>query len=222
MSIKIAASVVCCDLMHLKREIDDLQGAGCDILHVDVMDGCFVDGSAMSAYDVRLIKNMAKVPIDVHMMVEEPIWYVEVFKDAGADMMMVHYEACENIVETLIKIKQCGLKAGVAIYPETSHLLLEPLLSYVDMVLLMTGTPGFTGQRSISFTVKKTRRLKQMLKDYGHDDIEIQIEGNVNTVTIPHLYSAGARNFVVGNSGLFFGSANYVKNIDELRGCIKA
>lgn len=221
MSIKIAASVMCCDLLNLGKEIEDLQKAGCDMFHVDVMDGYFVDNFAMSAYDVRMIKSIARLPIDVHMMVEEPIRYVEKFKEAGADILTVHYEACRHIHKTLQEIKSCGLKAGIAINPGTSHLLLEPLLDCVDMILLMSVNPGFTGQRFISYTVKKTKKLKQMLKNMNFEDIEIQVDGNINSVTIPPLYEAGADVFVAGTSGLFFGDRNYEDNIRKLRDCIK-
>jgi len=219
--MEIAASLMCCDFLHLGREIEALQRDGCDMFHVDVMDGNFVDNFAMSAYDVKFIKSPARIPIDVHMMVKEPIRYVESFKDAGADILSVHYEACRHIYKTLQEIKDCGLKAGIALNPGTSHLLLEPLLDCVDMILIMSVNPGFAGQSFIPYAVEKTKKIKHMLKDTGHENIKIQVDGNINSITIPPLYEAGADIFVAGTSGLFFGDNNYKKNLCDMRNSIK-
>lgn len=212
---------MCCNILKLQPEIEMLEEAGSDFFHIDVMDGHFVNNFAMNGYEIKQIKEVTDVPLDLHLMIENPGRYVGYFAEAGADIINVHLETCVHINRTLQKIKEYGLKAGVAINPGTSHLLLEPILDYLDYITIMAVNPGFAGQKFIPATVKKVESLHKLLKRNGFTDIEIEVDGNIYIDTIPPLYSAGANIFVAGTSGLFYGDMNYKENIARLRDCIK-
>ncbi len=212
---------MCCNILKLQPEIEMLEEAGSDFFHIDVMDGHFVNNFAMNGYEIKQIKEVTDVPLDLHLMIESPGRYVGYFAEAGADIINVHLETCVHINRTLQKIKEYGLKAGVAINPGTSHLLLEPILDYLDYITIMAVNPGFAGQKFIPATVKKVESLHKLLKRNGFTDIEIEVDGNIYIDTIPPLYSAGANIFVAGTSGLFYGDMNYKENIARLRDCIK-
>lgn len=218
MSKKISASVMCCDLLELRKEIKALEDAKCDMFHIDIMDGNFVDNFAMSIDQIKAIRKITDLPLDVHLMIKEPIRFIKDFKEAGADILTVHLETCTHIHRTLAAIKENNLKAGIAINPGTAHYLLEPLIEDVDMILIMSVNPGFAGQKFIPNSVEKVKRVKEMI-DKRHIKLDIQVDGAISNKTIPPLYEAGANVFVAGTSGLFFGEKNYKKNIATLKNC---
>lgn len=218
--IKIAPSLMCCDFLNLNNEIKDLEKSGVDLFHIDIMDGNFVDNFAMSSTEVKAIKSVTNIPLDVHLMVKEPLRYIKYFADAGADIITVHIEACTHLNRTLQEIKNNNVKVGIALNPGTSHLLLEPIVDYLDIVLIMAVNPGFAGQDFIPSSINKVKKTRDFLDNLGFNNIEIEVDGHINTQTVPPLYSAGANIFVAGTAGLFYGNRNYKENVKKLRDCI--
>lgn len=218
--IKIAPSLMCCDFLNLGYEVKELEKSGVDLFHIDIMDGNFVDNFAMSGSEIKAIKSISRIPLDVHLMVKEPLRYVKYFCDMGADIITVHIEACTHLNRTLQEIKNHKVKVGVALNPGTSHLLLEPIADYIDIVLIMTVNPGFAGQDFIPSSINKVKKTRDFLNNLGFNNVEIEVDGHINTQTIPPLYNAGASIFVAGTAGLFYGKRNYKENVKKLRDCI--
>ncbi|MGF7398328.1 ribulose-phosphate 3-epimerase [Thermoanaerobacterium thermosaccharolyticum] len=218
--IKIAPSLMCCDFLNLNNEIKDLEKSGVDLFHIDIMDGNFVDNFAMSGTEIKAIKRITNIPLDVHLMIKEPLRYIKYFADAGADIITVHIEACTHIDRILQEIKNNKVKVGVALNPGTSHLLLEPVANYIDVVLIMAVNPGFAGQDFIPSSINKVKKTRDFLNSLGFNNVEIEVDGHIDTQTIPPLYNAGASIFVAGTAGLFYGDRDYKENIKKLRDCI--
>jgi ribulose-phosphate 3-epimerase len=209
-----------CNFLNLNNEIKDLEKSGVDLFHIDIMDGNFVDNFAMSGTEIKSIKRITNIPLDVHLMVKEPLRYIKYFVDAGANIITVHIEACTHLNRTLQEIKNNNVKVGIALNPGTSHLLLEPIVDYLDIVLIMAVNPGFAGQDFIPSTVNKVKKTRDFLNSLGFNNVEIEVDGHIDTQTIPLLYDAGARIFVAGTAGLFYGDRNYEENVKKLRECI--
>ncbi len=221
MTIEISSSLMCADLLNLESEILKLEKAGTDMFHMDIMDGHFVNNLALSIDLLKAIRSVSTTPLEAHLMVENPLNYIEKAKKAGADIISVHLESTPHIHKALKEIRECNMKAGIAINPGTSHLLIEPLLEETDFILTMAVNPGFAGQEFIKSTVNKVYKINEMLKENHLTNIKIEVDGNINSETIPPLYNAGARIFVGGTSGIFFGDRNYERNIDNLKNSIK-
>lgn len=221
MTIEISSSLMCADLLNLESEILKLEKAGTDMFHMDIMDGHFVNNLALSIDLLKAIRSVSTTPLEAHLMVENPLDYIEKAKKAGADMISVHLESTPHIHKALKEIRECNMKAGIAINPGTSHLLIEPLLEETDFILTMAVNPGFAGQEFIKSTVNKVYKINEMLKENHLTNIKIEVDGNINSETIPPLYNAGARIFVGGTSGIFFGDRNYERNIENLKNSIK-
>jgi ribulose-phosphate 3-epimerase len=217
--IKICPSLMCADFTKLKDEIQALEEAGSDIFHIDIMDGKFVPNFALGIEDIKAIKKLSNIPIDVHLMVDEPDFYIENFANAGCDIIYVHVEACTHIHRTISKIKKCGRKAGVAINPGTPLYMLDAILNDIDYVLVMAVDPGFAGQEFIDSTIDKVKELKMKILTVN-PAVKITIDGSINKTNIPLLYNAGAEYFVVGTSGVFRDTFNYKKNIELLKASI--
>ncbi|GAQ24784.1 MULTISPECIES: ribulose-phosphate 3-epimerase [Tepidanaerobacter] len=221
MTIEISSSLMCADLLNLESEILKLEKAGTDMFHMDIMDGHFVNNLALSIDLLKAIRSVSTTPLEAHLMVENPLNYIEKAKKAGADIISVHLESTPHIHKALKEIRECNMKAGIAINPGTSHLLIEPLLEETDFILTMAVNPGFAGQEFIKSTVNKVYKINEMLKENHLTNIKIEVDGNINSETIPPLYNAGARIFVGGTSGIFFGDRNYERNIENLKNSIK-
>ena len=221
MTIEISSSLMCADLLNLESEILKLEKAGTDMFHMDIMDGHFVNNLALSIDLLKAIRSVSTTPLEAHLMVENPLDYIKKAKKAGADMMSVHLESTPHIHKALKEIRECNMKAGIAINPGTSHLLIEPLLEETDFILTMAVNPGFAGQEFIKSTVNKVYKINKMLEENNLTNIKIEVDGNINSETIPPLYNAGARIFVGGTSGIFFGDRNYERNIENLKNSIK-
>lgn len=221
MTIEISSSLMCADLLNLESEILKLEKAGTDMFHMDIMDGHFVNNLALSIDLLKAIRSVSTTPLEAHLMVENPLDYIEKAKNAGADMISVHLESTPHIHKALKEIRECNMKAGIAINPGTSHLLIDPLLEETDFILTMAVNPGFAGQEFIKSTVNKVYKINKMLEENNLTNIKIEVDGNINSETIPPLYNAGARIFVGGTSGIFFGDRNYERNIDNLKNSIK-
>lgn len=214
---KIAPSLLSADFCNLERDIKMLEDAGADILHIDVMDGHFVPNITIGIPVLEAIKKYAKIPCDVHLMIEKPERYVEAFVKAGADYLTVHYEACTHLHRSLQHIRSLGCKAGVALNPHTPVSVLEDILEEVDLVLIMSVNPGFGGQSFITNALNKIKKVKQMLNERGLDNVEIEIDGGVKLNNIQEVSEAGT-NLIVSGSGIFNG--NPKQTIAEMKNII--
>ena len=201
----LAPSILAADFSRLGEEIRKTEENGAMYLHLDVMDGAFVPSISFGMPLISSIRKASGQIFDVHMMVEEPGRYVEDMKQAGADLICVHQEACTHLDWTITQIKESGLKAGVALNPATPISLLDCVLDQVDMVLLMSVNPGFGGQKFIPYTLEKVRRLRQLLNE-RHLSTDIQVDGGVTLSNAEVLLDAGA-NVLVAGSAVFKGDA---------------
>lgn len=215
--IKIAPSIMCADPLNVEKELRHLEECGIDMLHCDVMDGQYVDNLAMGFYLIKAIKKATKIPLDIHLSVMEPEKYLDILASIGVDMVSVHVERTKNMHRTIKRIKELGMKASIAINPSTPACMLQHILKYVDMILVMTVDPGFEGQSFIYETIDKIKEIKGMsLKQ--NPSLLIEVDGNINTNTIPLTVSAGANVLVLGTSSLFNSAdGSYMKKLD----CIK-
>lgn len=188
-----------------------------DWFHVDVMDGVFVPNISFGFPVVKAIHKYAKKPLDVHLMIVDPDRYLGAFKDAGAAILTVHYEACTHLHRTIQAIKALGMKAGVALNPHTPVRLLEDIITEVDLVCLMSVNPGFGGQKFIQNTYSKITALKNLIAT-KNSSAQIEIDGGVGLDNLTHLIEAGANIFVAGNT--VFSSADPIKTIAELKATV--
>ena len=214
----IAPSILAANFAILGEEIKKTEEAGAKYLHFDVMDGHFVPSISFGAPVLASIRPITQQKIDVHLMIEEPIRYLEDFKKAGADIITVHLEACTDIIRTIEVIKSYGLEAGISIKPNTAVSALEPLLDKIDMVLVMTVEPGFGGQALIPETLDKVRKLRDII-DSKEREIHIQVDGGIYLSNLSKVLEAGA-NIIVSGSGVFKGDIKenvkgFLKIFDE-------
>ena len=210
----VSPSLLSADFGNLGRDIEMLNQSECDWLHVDVMDGLFVPNISFGQPIVKHIKQWARKPLDVHLMIEDPGRYVEDFRKAGADILTVHYEACVHLDRVLHSIKDCGMKAGVALNPHTPVALMEDIVQECDVVLLMSVNPGFGGQKFIENTYKKVHQMRALCQE-RNAACAIEVDGGVNVQNAAKLYEAGAEVLVAGNA--VFKSDNPMQTIHELK-----
>jgi len=210
----IAPSILSADFTTLGDEIRNVEAAGADWIHIDVMDGHFVPNITMGPFIVEAVKKVTELPIDVHLMIENPDQYISEFADAGADFISVHAETCPHLNRTIDFIHSSDCRAGAVVNPATSLNTIEWVLEYLDYVLLMSVNPGFGGQIFIPNTVDKIRRLKQMI-DAKELATLIEVDGGINEKTIGDVSEAGADIFVAGSA--IFGNGDYKKTIKKLK-----
>ena len=213
--IKIAPSILQADFANMGREIKDLKEAGSDLIHLDVMDGCFVPAITFGPKMVSDIKKQTSLPLDVHLMIVNPQNHIEQFADAGADIITIHQEAVEDLEGCLKAIKEKGVKCSVSIKPATPVEAIADVLHLIDMVLVMTVIPGKGGQSLIEETLDKVRQLKR-LRDENDYSYDIQVDGGIKVHTKDKAISAGADILVVGSA--ITGADDYKKAISELKG----
>jgi ribulose-phosphate 3-epimerase len=214
MPLKIAPSLLSADFARLGAEIAAVEQGGADLLHVDVMDGHFVPNLSMGQPVVASIKRVAKVPLDVHLMIEDPDRYIPTFVSAGASMISVHVEVLPHLHRTLQLIKSLGAKAGVAINPATPPHALEEVAGDVDHVLVMSVNPGFGGQAFIPRSESKIRAIRRLL-DAAGNPAPVEVDGGVDLTTGPRVVAAGAEILVAGQS--IFGSGDPARATRALR-----
>lgn len=199
----LSASLMCADLTDIKSAVKDLEKASIDYIHLDIMDGAFVPNITLGFDFVNAVKSITDIPLDVHMMVNEPGRFIDRMNLDGNDIMCVHYESDIHIHRTLEAIKSKGVKAGLALNPHTPVQCMENLLEYMDMALIMTVSPGFAGQKLFAGAERKTTQAKNFLRDMGCGDMLIEVDGNISPENGKKLYNCGADIFVLGTSALY-------------------
>jgi len=216
--IQIAPSILSADFMRLGEEIHAAADAGADLLHIDIMDGHFVPNITIGPAIVAAIRKITKLPLDVHLMIEDPDKYLQDFADAGADYLTVHCEASVHLHRTVQWIRQKGIKAGVSINPATPVSRLESIITDADLVLLMSVNPGFGGQKFIPGTMEKIRKAKEMIRAAGSRAL-IEIDGGVKQENAQEIADAGADILVMGSA--FFESGDYKKTMEKLNDSLR-
>ena len=210
----VSLSLLAADFGNLKSEIDIIDKSAADWLHLDIMDGVFVPNISFGFPVLDRVKELTVKPMDVHLMIVDPDRYLKRFRDAGAQILTVQYEACTHLHRTVAAIKELGMKAGVAINPHTPVSLLKNILPYVDLVLVMTVNPGFGGQKFIQECFSKIVELREMIDKGGYKTL-IEVDGGIDTDNAPELIKAGVNVLVAGAS--VFGSNDPVDTIKRLK-----
>ena len=210
----IAPSVLAADFANLQRDVEMINNSEADWIHVDIMDGRFVPNISFGLPVCEAIQRHAKKPMDVHLMIEQPEKYLKAFKEAGAAVLTVHYEACAHLHRTLQEIKNLGCKTGVALNPHSNVGLLEDVIAAIDVVLIMSVNPGFGGQSFIENTYQKVKKVKEMIVRAGSGTL-VEVDGGVNSHNAKPLVDAGADVLVAGS--FVFKSADPPDTIRELK-----
>lgn len=216
MSIKIAPSILSSDFARLGEDVARAEAGGADWIHVDVMDGHFVPNITIGPPVVKALRRVTELPLDVHLMIEAPERYLEPFADAGADYLTVHVEACVHLHRTVERIRELGVRPGVALNPATPLSALEEILPYVDLVLVMTVNPGFGGQQYIPTSTEKVARLRSELAARNLWGVELEVDGGISPKTAGDVTEAGATVLVAG-AAVFNEKASVADNIAALR-----
>lgn len=216
-NVKIAPSLLSCDFSNLQNEIETCIDAGVDILHVDVMDGHFVPNITIGPLIVNAIRPHTKLPIDCHLMIENPDNYVEEFAKAGADYISIHAEASKHLHRSISNIKNLGCKAGVVLNPVTPIEYAFEVADYVDFFLLMSVNPGFGGQSFINNFHERCRKLRNYLNKTGNSQVKIEVDGGVKISNVREVVDSGA-DWIVSGSGLFKG--DFKSNVAAMRNAI--
>ena len=212
--IKIAPSILSADFAKLGQEVKEVAAAGAELIHIDVMDGHFVPNITMGAIVVEALRPVTQLPLDVHLMIENPDNYIEQFAKAGADYISVHVETCRHLHRTIQLIRSLDVKAGVVLNPHTPIESIQHILEDIDFVLFMTVNPGFGGQKFISSVVPKIEALSKIIKERGLN-IEIEVDGGITAETIGECAKAGATMFVAGSA--IYNKEDRAKALQEIK-----
>ena len=212
----LCPSMMCANYGNLEKEVQDLIDAGVDIFHIDIMDGQFVPNFGMGLQDVEFIRKKSTIPVDAHLMIENPGNYVEKFAKLGIDIIYIHPEADVHPTRTLQTIKDAGAKPGIAINPGTAVETIKPLLPFVDYVMVMSVNPGFGGQKFIPESLDKVKEIRSLLDAKGLDT-DIMLDGACSPERVETLSKIGVKGFILGTSSLFGKDKSYKELIKELR-----
>jgi ribulose-phosphate 3-epimerase len=215
MNIKIAPSMLSADFANLERDLKEVEKNGADYLHVDIMDGHFVPNITMGPDQVAQLRKAVAIPFDVHLMITEPLKYIDRFADAGADIITVHVESDGDIQACIDAIVNKGVRPGLVVSPDTSLAVIEPYLDQLSMILIMCVYPGFGGQSYIPTSTEKIRACRKMI---GNRSIDLQVDGGINFNTLKEVVDAGA-NVIVSGSCLFKGDMK--ENMGQFRKIIQ-
>jgi ribulose-phosphate 3-epimerase len=199
--IKIAPSILAADFAHLGNQVREAEQAGADRIHIDVMDGHFVPNISMGVPIVTSLRRVTRLPLEIHMMITDPDFFLEEFTEAGSDSFLVHWEGNNNLHRTVQRIKGLGKRVGVGINPATPAVVLDEIIQEVDQVLVMTVNPGFGHQHFIHSTLPKVRRVRQMIEEI-RPGCELEVDGGIDATTAPLAVDAGA-NVLVAGSAIF-------------------
>jgi ribulose-phosphate 3-epimerase len=213
--LKIAPSILTADFGNLAAEINAVEAAGADMIHLDVMDGTFVPNITFGPLIVEAIRRLTTLPLDVHLMVQEPDRYVADYIDAGANSLTVHVEACLHLNRTVQMINELGAGVGVALNPATGIETMREILPFIDMALVMSVNPGFGGQRFIETTTSKLRRMRRLCDEFN-PTCDLQVDGGINVKTIADVIRCGA-NVIVAGSSIFTAQQNPAEALAALR-----
>lgn len=213
--LKIAPSILAADFGCLADQVLQAQAAGADMIHIDVMDGRFVPNITMGPLVVRAVARVARIPLDVHLMIIEPERYIDQFADSGASAISVHVEACPHLHRSLAQITEAGCRAGVALNPHSPAESIREVLGMISQINVMTVNPGFGGQPFISATTSKISQLRRMVLDGGYD-IDIEVDGGINSETIATAQACGA-NIMIAGSCIFGHADGIAAGIAALR-----
>lgn len=212
--VMLSPSILSADFKALGEDIQKLEKYGADLIHIDVMDGMFVPNISFGIPIMKSIRNITKIPFDVHLMIEEPSRYIEDFVKAGADIITIHYEADRHLDRTINYIKSFGVKAGLSLNPATPVSSIKHLISELDMVLIMSVNPGFGGQKYISYSSEKIKEVKELANQYNKN-LLIEVDGGIGVENISEVVESGA-NVVVAGSAVFK-NGEIEKNIRDLK-----
>jgi len=214
---KLAPSILAADFSNLGRDVKEIENAGVEYLHIDVMDGMYVPTISFGAPIVRSLRKVSSLVFDVHLMIEDPIRLIDEFVEAGADIITVHAEACIHLHRTITAIKEKGVKVGVSLNPSTPLNVLEYVLDELDMVLLMSVNPGYGGQSFLPLTIEKIKSLKEMI-DKKDLKIDIEVDGGLSTDNVHLVLDAGA-NVIVAGTAVF--KNNISDNVHQFKEVFK-
>lgn len=214
MEIFVAPSILSADFAKMGDEVQNITACGADMIHCDVMDGIFVPNITFGPKMVKDIRKHTTLPLDVHLMIVEPIKYIKEFVNAGADYITVHYEACSDVKKTLEEIKNLGVKSGLVISPDTDASVVEEFLPLCDMVLVMSVYPGFGGQKFIPASIDKLVKISSMIKKIN-PAIRLEIDGGINKETATLVIKAGADTLVAGSA--VFGASDRAQAINDIK-----
>jgi len=214
----IAPSILSADFTRLGEEIAAVEKGGAEVIHIDVMDGHFVPNITIGPLVVRAARQVTRLPLDVHLMIENPDRYLDAFAEAGADWITVHVETGYHLHRTVRRIRDLGKKSGVVLNPATPLASLDYILEEVDLVMLMSVNPGFGGQSFIASAIDKVRALKAIIDQRGLA-VGIEVDGGITPATIGQVFAAGANIFVAGSA--VFGKADYAKEIAAMKAACK-
>jgi ribulose-phosphate 3-epimerase len=217
--IKIAPSILAADFTKLGQQVMDAEAAGADLIHIDIMDGRFVPNITMGPMIVEAVRRVTALPLDVHLMIVEPERHIEAFASAGASAITVHYEASPHLHRTLGAIRELGCRAGVAINPHIRANALIEVLDMLDVVNVMTVNPGFGGQSLITSTLPKIAEILALLGETGRE-IDLEVDGGINTDTVMSAVQAGANVLIVGTA-VFNAAFPVAAGMDQIRSALK-